>query len=594
MTQQVWALSSVRWQRQVAGGQAELVLSEWGSGGVQEEEHWSPKPGLRLSGALVDAADASSHALIYDEREAPLAIASIQLQEQRDYVLEVLWEGEGESPILSCFPQLSSPVFQSQRVRRRGVVVGGRLNFRDYVGGAWFEVAWGEQRLWREAVEVRSQKLDYLKEYVVLMEDLAAQATALLFQVKSPVYAIFQRTEEGRRRAGLEHFLLLRHLMNAPSLHAAFWEIAQSPVRALTQKERWKETAQVPQRNARSWVRGLRRGETAVATVGGRELVVPRQIPVLEKSWTADTSENRFILWLLEALQRLLREMSERFQRAGELGYLADISRLTRLCERWRGQLPFAMEVPAVWPRVFPFAHLRGRAGYREVLAFSEQLSSILQLSWEEGARAIAGPLRDMAKLYEYWSFFELWRALQRVAEPIGSTTPQLEEGEQSLVLQLKRGRESVLRFRYGSLVLSLFYQLRFTVGQGVLHSYSVPMTPDFSLVLERDQKTLGVLCFDAKYRPDGSLEKMHAYRDALRGALGVYLLYPGEPDEPTIFTQDHRQPLLGVGAFPLRPQPQAREWLPAFLSVLLEQAEEREGAWHKKPLFSEVIEEHR
>jgi len=300
--------------------------------------------------------------------------------------------------------------------------------------------------------------------------------------------------------------------------------------------------------------------------------VMPMRLPVWAKTWTSDTSENRFVLWLLDSLSRILVEMGQIFRCAGESGYVGELERLGRLCEGWRARLPFAGEVSAVWPRVFPFAHLRGRAGYREVLACSERMSSILQLSWEEGAQAIAGPLRDMAKLYEYWAFFEMWRALNKIATPMGRVFPQTVEESHGLVLRLKRGADSALHFVSGDLVLVLYYQLRFEVGGGILHSYSVPMIPDFSIVLRRKEQVLGVLCFDAKYRPEGSLEKMHAYRDALRGALGVYLLYPGDPEEPVIFTQDPTRPLLGVGAFPLRPQPAARQWLPAFLSVLLEQ----------------------
>lgn len=600
LLKQVWALSSVRWWRDVAGGRVEIVLSEWGGEALEEEDVISLREGMILCGGPIPSEESTSYGLIYDGREAPLAIASVQLQEQRDYVLEVLWEGEGEAPQFACFPQFSSAVFHAHRTRRKGVIAGGKLNFRDYVGGAWFEVDWGGRAMWRESVEVRSKKLDYLQEYVVLMEDLAAQATALLFQVKSPVYAVFQQARAGRARAGLEHFLLLRHVLLDPSMDAAFWEIAQSPIQALRQEQRWRPTAQVSSIDPRSWLRGLHKGgvyrsfpENAATGANDRCLeprrklghhgtserhdilptqVVPARLPVWAKTWTSDTSENRFVLWLLDSLSRILEEMRQVFRRAGEVGYVGELERLGRLCEVWRTRLPFAGEVPSEWPRVFPFAHLRGRAGYREVLACSERMSSILQLSWEEGAQAIAGPLRDMAKLYEYWAFFEIWRALNKIATPMGRVFPPTVEESQGLVLRLKRGADSALHFVSGDLVLVLYYQLRFEVGGGILQSYSVPMTPDFSIVLRRKEQVLGVLCFDAKYRPEGSLEKMHAYRDALRGALGVYLLYPGDPQEPVIFTQDPNRPLLGVGAFPLRPQPSARQWLPAFLSVILEQ----------------------
>jgi predicted component of viral defense system (DUF524 family) len=80
------------------------------------------------------------------------------------------------------------------------------------------------------------------------------------------------------------------------------------------------------------------------------------------------------------------------------------------------------------------------------------------------------------------------------------------------------------------------------------------------------------LLCFDAKYRPDGALEKMHAYRDALRGALGCYLFYPGESAVPTLFHRHPDFPLPGVGAFSLRPKGDGVEWLTHFLRLALQQ----------------------
>jgi predicted component of viral defense system (DUF524 family) len=99
---------------------------------------------------------------------------------------------------------------------------------------------------------------------------------------------------------------------------------------------------------------------------------------------------------------------------------------------------------------------------------------------------------------------------------------------------------------------------------QGV--SYSHTLRPD--IVLERNGQKL---IFDAKYkgkRPgfycegengtiqkwkDEDIDKMHTYRDAIKGATGCFILYPGT--ENIIYPrQVGGSSIDGVGALSLRP----------------------------------------
>lgn len=108
--------------------------------------------------------------------------------------------------------------------------------------------------------------------------------------------------------------------------------------------------------------------------------------------------------------------------------------------------------------------------------------------------------------------------------------------------------------------------------------SYSLAMEPD--IVLEAGGRRL---LLDAKFKfddatPTGSadedaklkakradFEKMHAYRDAVRGAVGAYILFPGT--EPQFFPAHGR---WGVGAVPLtpgKPSPALKLLLEKFLA---------------------------
>ncbi|MBW3637774.1 MAG: DUF2357 domain-containing protein, partial [Armatimonadetes bacterium] len=129
-----------------------------------------------------------------------------------------------------------------------------------------------------------------------------------------------------------------------------------------------------------------------------------------------------------------------------------------------------------------------------------------------------AARLRDIAQLYEFWTFFALADAIGRAL----GQTPHLETSSDEA-----RGLAPLSRAHFSSGTL---------VFNGPAPSYSTPLRPDF-LWLENG---VPALAFDAKFRLENSgeegelrgrgadLHKMHAYRDAL-GVRGALAIYPGE-----------------------------------------------------------------
>ena len=105
-----------------------------------------------------------------------------------------------------------------------------------------------------------------------------------------------------------------------------------------------------------------------------------------------------------------------------------------------------------------------------------------------------------------------------------------------------------------------------------VSESYSHNLRPDI-VISKNGQK----LILDAKYKgqrggfygeesPDGTIrswrdediDKMHAYREAIRDVWGAYILYPG--DVAIVYpSHDAQSPFEGVGALPLKPTLNAR-----------------------------------
>jgi len=201
------------------------------------------------------------------------------------------------------------------------------------------------------------------------------------------------------------------------------------------------------------------------------------------------------------------------------------------------------------------------RDGYREFLHLWQQFHQARRPLFAALQAAI--DLRDVAALYEFWTFFALVEEIQAQTKEQTAIDLQLTD-EQGLCWQ------SEARFgTAGTLIYNQSFSKR---------SYSVPLRPDFAWW---HGETLRAV-FDAKFRLEHlvqegmsedespralvqrtDLYKMHTYRDAL-GVSAVIAVYPGTESMFYHRTrQKHEfsclQPILsgeweGIGALAMRP----------------------------------------
>lgn len=108
-------------------------------------------------------------------------------------------------------------------------------------------------------------------------------------------------------------------------------------------------------------------------------------------------------------------------------------------------------------------------------------------------------------------------------------------------------------------IAIDLLYNKTFAKNKSDYMSYSVELRPDYSLNIHIGEKDY-LIHFDAKYKlniedesfKNQDIVKMHAYKDAILGTVGAYVLYPGEKNK--IYYENRDEKLESVGAFPLRP----------------------------------------
>lgn len=290
-----------------------------------------------------------------------------------------------------------------------------------------------------------------------------------------------------------------------------------------------------------------------------------------------DTVENRFVRHALEQCKGLIYHFIDHPKL--HAGLLDDCRAMLAVLEPVASAAFVAEASPL--PRFHaPSQALAKADGYREVFQFWNHLTRHVSLPRgnAETVRLLEG--RNMATLYEYWVFVKILQSTVDITGRKPSEPPVIrrdELGESlSLGLTTPLGPD-----------LQIVFNRSFT--RSAATAYSTPLRPDVTLEVGETRYV-----FDAKYRLDrfdagehdsddaatykrADLYKMHAYRDAISGVKGAFVVYPGT--EFKFFERGgdlRRRPadvenLDGVGAVPLRPADEAPEgMLRALLQILI------------------------
>ena len=326
--------------------------------------------------------------------------------------------------------------------------------------------------------------------------------------------------------------------------------------------------------------------------LGGR---LPRTLQESRLRVNLDTPENRFVKAFLEFSSHITGRLRAALRPASAFTdrLVAESRDVDRALEPFR-RAPLWHDVGRMVH--FPAASttLQRRRGYRQVFGHFARLKLTTRLPLDRSQIDDLLELKDIALLYELWTFFTVADELSRRLGPPREATPP-EFGD--LTVTVPQDRTS-LKWPGGTI---LRYNPRFlSGGRAGRRSYSVPLRPDLGLWLGAGPNR-GLHLLDAKFRlrrlgdwaededagiaaaerrgdfKRADLYKMHAYRDAIPEARSVWILYPGtevrffgcgcdryegSASLPEIYN--------GVGAVPLRPGDDQQSGLRRVLGILL------------------------
>jgi predicted component of viral defense system (DUF524 family) len=545
-----------------------------------------PKVRIGLTIATLPGEKNDSIALFDDRssRDADRDVPPIQLLESHEYRYE--WSVAGvDRKNLKTDPQ---EIFQPDTDDGRT----GRLRPGLATGLLRVVLRNEEETLGELELEVRSRKLAYRSEYQWMLRDIADRMTELLMQRFASSSALFEQDSARDAVTLYQRFEFLRALLADESIDAAIREIRRRP------HVSWEADDEVVQpgralRGSAQLVRSLARPGARRPWPGGQVETIPTQIVQSRTEAIHDTTPNRFIKFALERWRQVVSDiqsilMTSKDGVASERGLRETGIVLDKLDEMLHYEL--FKEVGALGHFPGDNQVLHRREGYRDVFRAYVEFELAAKLSWKHREDAHRAGQRDVAQLYEYWTFIRLSSLIAELAGSTFDISPILDVTSGGMSVGLRSGKQTVvwgeIERHHRKLSLEFTYNKTFSLKSG---SWTKPMRPDYSLCIsptgeEKAKFEPVYLHFDAKYRVEtirelfggdqegdseeveeydirrrgpkrADLYKMHTYRDAIQRSAGAYVIYPGDDFEGN--TENHseyRELLPGLGAFVLRP----------------------------------------
>jgi uncharacterized protein len=432
------------------------------------------------------------------------------------------------------------------------LILMGNLQFQNEVGFTTFEIRSGDKALLEMTLEIFPVKLDYKKDYEKLLEEVNDEIYNLAFHFIRKTYLGARLKLEGNPSRAEFYRLVSQHFKQ---FLQAVSRIEHQPHHKL---QKSYEKARGDQLNrldstSRSFLR--KRANLFVDVPNGIPLqgrsVMPSEGLRIKKELTYDTLENRYVKWMIQRLIHKLDDLLKSIMNQNKWPQGNPDSDLVEKIDLMSKQLNSRLKNP-FWKQVGKLDRsvmslvLQMAPGYRDAFQIFLTVSKGLMLQ----GKLYRMSVKDVATLYEYWTFLKLGQILGRKYKLISQDIVQVNR--EGLFVNLEANKMAKRKFRHPvtNEEIVLAYQKR----ENSLPTVS--QIPDTMLTIAKKGKgyTYNYI-FDAKYRIDyaqegssyltryntpGPMEDdintMHRYRDSIvassdnayeRTAFGAYVLFP-------------------------------------------------------------------
>lgn len=527
------------------------------------------------------------------------------------------------------------------------------FQFINYLGRSRIWFRFGEENFTLQ-FEVVPDKIDYENDYICLTEALGQICSGLLLEFSGVTSNLYSQTENEQKTL-LEQFIFLRQFCYSHNIMGILELIKGNPDHILVCEDEFKPFGyghiskkfySQPFSYSRKW------GKTG-SNEEELQVYLPQEISVTKKYNSFDTPANRFVKFALhkfDSICILLIKKLTSYNQTKQAECVREAKTIHLMLEKiFRDEFFSDIGVLDIMPQNNQV--LQKRQGYSQIFYAYLMIDFALQLDWKGKDAVYEGESKNVALLYEYWLFFELFKIIRAIdgCKIIANKENPFLTIDDGITVSLQQGKQSCQTFeikKYKTRI-NLYYNRTFSQTEFQMTkyegSYSRPFRPDYTIAIYPDSFEQGgyngeeeavksgavrYVHFDAKYRIEeltsfigkssdtlgdeeeiakdksdsivniykrGDLLKMHTYNDAIRRTVGSYVLYPGSDtisrDRATSFKL-YDEILPGIGAFAIKPsiEVQGELELKTFIMKLIEADAAHNSRLNRMKYYTEIV----
>lgn len=435
------------------------------------------------------------------------------------------------------------------RASRKHEILSGVINFGNEIGFSDLVIQMDGSNYMRLVVEVFPSKIDYQKDYKLIVEDITKEVYNVVFDFLKKTYLGYQQGEKVNS-SPVEFFAIINKIfkdfiksvdmiMVQPHhiLETVHQVVPGYKIKKTDEKtRRWieKHPDQVKHSNGKIWV--------------DRALAVKKKV-------SYDTKENQLTKYILLSTAHKLENFKKNYlklQRKEDQEVIKKIDQMIKEINR-RCNTTFLSQVEAKeassgMSLVFSMA-----PGYRDLYKCYLMLLHGLSITGDVFNISI----KDLALLYEYWCFIKLNSMMKDRYQLISQDIVKVQGN--GLFVALVKGSSSKVKYRNpkNGEIITLSYNPKSDAMPTVSQKPDNVLSLEKKLIHSSGKKVKYEYVFDAKYRVNPALEgsdyyksishnpgpetddinTMHRYRDAIvyqsgadpyeRTMFGAYVLFP-------------------------------------------------------------------
>lgn len=337
----------------------------------------------------------------------------------------------------------------------------GNLQFQNEVGLTAFEIREGKETLLEVTLEVFPAKLDYKNDYKKLLEEVNDEIYNLSFHFIRKTFLGAKVKLDGKPSRSEFYRLISKHF---DQFIQAVNRIERQPHHLLRKTYEKVRGGQLNKLDTRSRSYLQKRPHLFTQVTNGininNQTLMPTEGLRVKKELTFDTLENRYVKWMMQRvtdklydLLETLTNRSARWETEPDADLLDKIIEMIKHLEG-KQKSPFWKGIKKIDRSILSLV-LQMAPGYRDAFQIYLTVSKGLMLQ----GKLYQMSVKDVATLYEYWTFLKLGQILDKKYQLVSQDIIQVNREGLFVNLQTNRSATRKYKHPYSKEEIILTYQ---------------------------------------------------------------------------------------------------------------------------------------